>query len=57
MPLVDFGSSNAIPKKKRLLFDFNNYFKTKLEMTQVAFNSLFPDIHHSGNYYTKYSLS
>lgn len=35
----------------------NNRFKTKIQMTEQGINSLFPTIHHTGDFNMKYSLS
>jgi len=44
---------------RRLLnsYSINTKLKTKIEMSEVGVNSLFPSIHHSGNFYMKYKLS
>ena len=58
MPLMSMSSRDS--SMRRFLadsFSFDNKFKTKIEMSEEGFNSLFPDVHHTGTFFMKYKLS
>jgi len=60
-PLGSMNDVNSMPllSSRRLLTELslNTKMKTKIEMTEVGVNSLFPSVHHKGTFYMKYKLS
>ncbi len=59
-PITGLGNTDSMPMiSRRLLggFNLNTKMKTKIEMTEVGVNSLFPSVHHTGTFFMKYKLS